>query len=195
MARQRKPLGISCDSADCNNGLHCFRATKEMVAQEKAGVCRQCGASLVDWQRVHQCNLDDVIYTFQSLKREYIRHVFWHKTLSQKAINHARRKGRSGLRERVRHHLENVLGPATPFHDGFQTTMADDAPSAIPYAQHATATCCRKCLEYWHGITVGRLMTPAELDYCTELVCLYIEDRIPQLTENGEEIPPIRRGK
>jgi len=22
----------------------------------------------------------------------------------------------------------------------------------VHYAQHATAACCRKCIEYWHGI-------------------------------------------
>jgi hypothetical protein len=71
--------------------------------------------------------------------------------------------------------------------------MADDAPSALPYAQHATATCCRKCLEYWHGLPVGRALDAKELDYLSEIVFRYVEDRIPNLTEDGEHIPPIRK--
>jgi len=62
-----------------------------------------------------------------------------------------------------------------------------------PYAQHATATCCRTCLEYWHGIPKGRALSAEELNYLAELVCRYIEDRIPELTEEGESIPPLKK--
>lgn len=193
MARQRKKLGISCDDANCAAGLHCFRVKTKIIKEGiRSGVCVECGANLVDWGRVHRCDLKDVPYTFTSLKYEFVRHHFWHKPLSQKAINHARRKGKRRLRERIRHHLEVVIGPEHPFHDGFQTTMADDAPTALPYAQHATATCCRKCLEYWHGIPIGRLLGAQELDYLSELVFLCIQDRIPNLTQEGEDIPSIR---
>jgi len=116
-----------------------------MAAQNRAGVCRECGADLIDWPRVHQCDLRDVDYTFEALKYEWIWHHFWDKALNQKAINHARRKGRRGLQVAARRHLAGAIGPAHPFRDGFQTTMSDDAPTAIPIAQHATATCCRKC--------------------------------------------------
>jgi Domain of unknown function (DUF4186) len=193
MARERKPLGITCGTTDCQQGLHCFKATKEMAAQNRSGVCRECGANLIDWPRVHQCDLTDVGYTFNALKYEWIRHHFWHKPLNQRAINHAKRKGKRGLREAVRRHLEGAIGPANPFKDGMQTTMKDDAPTIIPFAQHATATCCRKCLEYWHGIPTGQALTPQQLDYCTELVFLFIDERILELTEEGEVIPPIRR--
>ncbi len=96
MAKERKALQISCDTADCSQGLHCFRATKEMAAKNRAGVCRECGADLVDWRRVHQCDLQDVEYTFEALKYEWIRHHFWHKVLNQKAINHAAAKEDEG---------------------------------------------------------------------------------------------------
>lgn len=157
------------------------------------GACIDCGAKLVNWGRVHRCDPSDVPHTFDALKHEFIRHHFWHITLSQKAINHARRKGKRRLQDRIRHHLENAIGPAKPFHDGFQTPMVNDLPTALPYAQHATATCCRKCLEYWHAIPVGRALDAGELDYLSELVFRYFEDRIPNLTDDGEYIPAIRR--
>ncbi|HJB34047.1 MAG TPA: DUF4186 domain-containing protein [Candidatus Blautia merdipullorum] len=33
-------------------------------------------------------------------------------------------------------------------------------------AQHATATCCRGCLEKWHKIRKGRELTPRQREYC-----------------------------
>ncbi len=192
MARERKPLPISCDAVDCGNGLHCFNATKEKRAFNKAGPCWQCGAVLVDFDRVRTRNLADVAYTFEALKHEYVRHFFWHKPLNQHAINHALRKGKIELRDCARRHLEHAIGPAKPYHDGSQTTMSDNVENAFPYGQHATATCCRKCLEFWHNIPQGVALSSAQLDYATELVCLYIEDCIPGLTSEGEYIPPIR---
>jgi hypothetical protein len=195
MARSKKKLNIGCNDADCKSGLHCFKATDEMVAINKTGRCRECGVDLIDWPRVHQRNVNDVQNTFFSLKKEKVRHYFWHRELGQKAINHAKRKGRSGLRQRVRKHLETCIAPSAPWHDGFQTPMTDIPANAFAYGQHATATCCRKCLEYWHGIPQGVRVTAPDLDYLTELVCLYIEDRIPDLTENGINVPPIRKGR
>jgi hypothetical protein len=192
MARSRKTLNISCTDTDCGNGLHCFKATEEMVAQNNVGVCRECGIQLVDWERIHCRDSRDVQNTFGMLKLEKVRHLFWHIPLSQHAINHARRKGRKGLRERVRNHLSTAIGPAHPWHDGFQTPMSQEAPNAIAYGQHATATCCRKCLEYWHGVPQGQPLSDEELDYLTQLLCLYLEDRVPNLTEDGERVPPIR---
>ena len=195
MAKERKRLPIACTDSDCGSGLHCFRATKAMVQQNQAGVCRACGISLIDWPRIHQRALADVENTFSSLKKEYIRHYFWHIGLGQRAVNHARRKGKDAIRGAVRHHLETAIGPAQPFHDGHQTPMPapEDATTMYPYAQHATATCCRTCLEYWHGIPKGRVLSDAELNYCAELACRYIEDRIPEMTKDGESIPPLRR--
>jgi uncharacterized protein DUF4186 len=192
MARSKRKLNISCTDSDCGNGLHCFKATEEMVAQNNVGVCRECGVQLVDWERVHCRNTRDVENTFAMLKLEKVRHFFWHVPINQHAMNHARRKGRKGLRERVRKHLSTAIGPANPWHDGIQTPMEMEAPNAIPYGQHATATCCRKCVEYWHGIPRGKIICEQDLIYLAELVCRFLEERIPNLTEEGERIPPIR---
>jgi hypothetical protein len=152
MAKERKALQISCDTADCSQGLHCFRATKEMAAKNRAGVCRECGADLIDWRRVHQCDLQDVEYTFEALKYEWIGHHFWHKVLNQKAINHARRKGRRGLRVAARRHLEGAIGPAHPFRDGFQTTMSDDAPNKYSLTKSATIKADDLDMPHWSRI-------------------------------------------
>lgn len=193
MARERDPLPITCDSVDCDADLHCFNATKEKKALNTPGSCWQCGVNFVDWDRVRRRDLNDVRHTFESLKFEKVRHHFWHKPINQIAINHSLRKGKIDLRTAVRRKLISAIGPAKPFHDGGQTTMRDDASTALPYGQHATATCCRKCLEFWHDIPRGVALTPEQLDYCTELVCLYVEDRIPEITDGPQRIPPVKK--
>ncbi|BAZ03103.1 hypothetical protein NIES37_71160 (plasmid) [Tolypothrix tenuis PCC 7101] len=188
-----KPLKISCTSSDCDNGLHCFKNSQKKKVADQIGQCHSCGADLVDWSRVQKRDLSDVNYTFAALKRELIRHYFWHVEISQKAINHARRKGKSGMRDAVEKRIRKSVGSAEPAYDGRQTPGADsDKANAIHYAQHATACCCRKCIEYWHNIPLGRELTEEEIGYFSDLVMLYINERLPFLTENGEEVPRLK---
>jgi hypothetical protein len=54
------------------------------------------------------------------------------------------------------------LAPAEPRNDGRQTPWRNHP---IFVAQHATATCCRGCLEKTHGIAKGHALTPEEMAY------------------------------
>ena len=189
-----EPLKVSCTSSDCDNELHCFRATKKMKATNEVGACRACGAKLVDWNRVHKKDVADVQYTFEALKYEMIRHHFWHVDIDQKAVNYARRKGVFGLEIAIRSRLRNSVGIANNPYDGRQTPM-EGSGNPIHYAQHATASCCRKCIDYWHGIPQKRALTDDEIEYFGEMAMLYILERISNLTENGEHVPPMRQSK
>lgn len=51
------------------------------------------------------------------------------------------------------------LAPAHPARDGRQTPFRGHP---VFVAQHATATCCRGCLEKWHAIPAGRELTAEE---------------------------------
>ena len=187
-----EPLKITCTSSDCDNGLHCFKATRQMKASNETGACRTCGAQLVDWSRVHQNDVGDVENTFEALRLELIRHHFWHVPIDEKAVLHARRKGFLKLRSAARSRIRSSVGPANLPFDGRQTPMAGSG-NVIHYAQHATASCCRKCIEYWHNIPQKRALTEEEVEYLAQLVMLYIEDRLPQLTDEGEYIPRSTR--
>lgn len=156
---------------------------------DQRGKCRACGIDLVDWDRLHQREIEDVEHTFESLQHELIRHRFFHQPIDDGAIRHAKRKGRVKLKEAAKHRLEKYLAPAYPVRDGRQTPFVGNA---IYYAQHATATCCRTCLEYWHGIPKGQDLTTQELEYCTQLVDLFIDKRLPDLQDKPEKIPRIR---
>ena len=155
-----EPLKITCTSTDCENGLHCYLQKNRQAAGSASGPCRDCGANLVDWDRVHTRNRADTAHTFTALKTELIRHLFWHQEIDETAVNHARRKGRVGMRDAAEKILQRAIGPAAPYRDGAQTPKEGNA---VYYAQHATATCCRKCLEEWHGIPRGHDLTEEEL--------------------------------
>jgi len=188
------PLKITCTSSDCDSNLHCFRATRKMKAAKQVGACRTCGAKLVDWSRVHRMDLSDVSYTFEALKFELIRHHFWHVEIDEKAVLSARRSGVSGLEERVHRRIRSSVGSADNPFDGRQTPM-EGSGNPIHYAQHATATCCRKCMEYWHGIPQGDDLAEEEIEYFAELVMMYLKERLPNLTVEGEHISRVRRDK
>lgn len=186
---QPKPLKITCTSSDCENGLHCFKKSKKMSESEH-GQCRSCGADLIDWERVHKRDARDADFTFEALKFEMVRHAFWHKEVDIKTGNHARRKGRTNLRNDAKRRLQNYIAPINNPYDGRQTPYDGNI---IYYAQHALACCCRTCLEYWHDIPKTKSLSEKQINYLVELIVMYINERIPNLTEDGETIPPIRR--
>ena len=190
---QLKPLKISCKSTDCGNNLHCFQLSKKLLQLGPSGRCRSCRVQLVDWSRVHRRDLTDVNYTFESLRYELIRHHFWHISLSQYAIDYARRKGKIALAQAAQKRIQQAVGNPTHPLQGRQTPReSSPTANAIHYAQHATASCCRPCLEEWHGIPLDRPLTTDELTYLTELAMLYVEARLPDLSRDPVLVPRRR---
>ena len=183
---------VTCTSADCERNLHSFLRVRPRGQSYRNEQCRECGADLIDWTRLDRHDLSDLEYTVTSLERELIRHMYWHKALDQRAINHARRKGLSGMREATLHRLELSVGaPRSELtRDGRQTPFQGN--NAIYYAQHATATCCRRCIEAWHGIEREKPLSVEELGYMTDLVMYHIRKQIPDLAVAGIKVPHIR---
>jgi hypothetical protein len=209
MKKERKKLRPHCGDSSCEQNLHCYHRAKKRASRSTFGVgagatserpvgsCQVCGQMLVDWKRVQRRDVNDLHHTFEALKTELIRHYEFHAKLTDQGINYARRKGRKGLRVRITKHLTNAVGSAAPFRDGFQTPYPDPADGKgmdiIFAAQHATATCCRKCVEVWHAIPQGRDLTAEEVEYLTDLVFEFILDRLPDLSEDGERVSPIKK--
>jgi len=184
-----QPLKLSCDTAACEEGLHCFRETKKRAKQKGhgRGSCQECGATLLDWERIQRRDHTDVAHTVASLKQEWIRHHYWHARIDQKAVNSALRKGKVGLRESVPKRIRSSVG-VKHSHDGRQTPWEGNIHY---YAQHATACCCRRCMEYWHGIPQEIPLTDEHIAYFSELCLLYLFERLPTLPEIGIYVPPI----
>ncbi len=176
------PLDITCSSTKCEDGLHCFK-TSERAAKKfgSHGVCKECGASLIDWKRVHQNNIKDAKFIFMSMKNELIRHVFWHTPINKEAIDIVLNSPKDEMRIHAKKTLKSKIGNSHNAWDGRQTPKT--GKEIVNYAQHATATCCRKCLEYWHNIKKEEDLTESQLEFCTSLVMYYIEERIPEYQE------------
>jgi len=79
-------------------------------------------------------------------------------------------------RETIRAHAEDLiakrLAPALPYKDGKQTPYRGHP---VFVAQHATATCCRSCLERWHEIPRGNELTADQRDYMIDVIWRWIE--------------------
>ncbi len=88
-------------------------------------------------------------------------------------------KGRNVIESQARKIVAERLAPANPPSDGSQTPMRGHP---VFVAQHATATCCRGCLEKWHGIAKGHAFTPEETDYVVEMILGWIYDRAGDLS-------------
>ena len=84
-----------------------------------------------------------------------------------------------GLRA-IRGHAEDLIAtrvaPANPRRDGKQTPYRNHP---VFVAQHATATCCRGCMERNHQIPRGRELTADERRYATDLIMRWIEREVP----------------
>ena len=90
-------------------------------------------------------------------------------------------KGLDGLRDAAEHRLRKYVGP--PRSGDLSGRYANPKKgNAIYYAQHATATCCRKCIEAWHGIDRERPLTDEEIGYMTGLVMHYVGKKLPELS-------------
>ena len=55
----------------------------------------------------------------------------------------------------------------------------------VHYAQHATATCCRRCVARWHNIPEDVVLTEPQVDYFVELIEMYIDEKVPGITSEG----------
>ena len=80
-------------------------------------------------------------------------------------------RGMAAVRAHARELIASRLAPAEPRNDGKQTPYRGHP---VFVAQHATATCCRTCLERWHGIPRGRPLDEAEQAYVVEAICRWI---------------------
>ena len=70
--------------------------------------------------------------------------------------------GLSHVMKQARDLITKRVAPAAPLNDGRQTPWRNHP---VFMAQHATATCCRGCLEKLHSIEQGHALTPAQMDH------------------------------
>jgi len=67
------------------------------------------------------------------------------------------------------------ITPQFPKNDEKQTPMRGHP---VFIAQHATATCCRGCIQKWHGIKKGRVLNDDEIEFVVGLIMGWIDGQI-----------------
>ena len=82
-----------------------------------------------------------------------------------------RQKGWNAIADHAADFVFERLAPAHPQNDGRQTPMRGHP---VFIAQHATACCCRGCLEKWHGIPQGVPLSAAQQLYVVELLLCWM---------------------
>ena len=100
-------------------------------------------------------------------------------------------RGPQMMRAHAAEIIAERLAPGAPRKDGRQTPYRNHP---VFVAQHATATCCRSCLETWHGIAQGQRLDRAERAYVVEVIGRWIDRELA--TSSKGRAPgssPLRR--
>lgn len=177
------PLDVKCSDTKCEQGFH-YYTSKSAPKGGKVGDCKDCGDNSVDWDRIHREEPKDIAYIFQCLKKELLRHVCWVNQVDEKAIEKGRQRGMLQVVAKAREIITKKIAKIPLGHYDYLCTPKGGT-EIVHYAQHATATCCRKCAERWHHIPQDRVLTNAEIDYFVELIRLYVQEKIPNIKEVG----------
>ncbi|MDE1765552.1 MAG: DUF4186 family protein [Thaumarchaeota archaeon] len=191
---------IMCGETRCEEGRHSFKTNmrKKAARLEKKtyrnGSCICCNEEFdIDWKRIDNRDLGDVKYLVSKLKLEAVRYDFWEIPVEEKDFDTAKKKGLLLLRKEIRKRVEKALAPPSHkiYQDGRQTPKSGNI---IYYAQYAMATCCRKCVEEWHGIDRKKQLKKKDIEYISGLILYYIKKRFPTIKEEGLlEEPIIKR--
>lgn len=118
---------------------------------------------------------------FERLERSKFRSGF---KLSKKDNEYLVSKGLDAIRGHSYEFVRTRLAPAEPDNDGRQTPMRGHP---VFTAQHATATCCRKCVQKWHEIEAGRAFTEKEIEYVVSLICAWLEKKMFAITITSQQ--------
>jgi Domain of unknown function (DUF4186) len=170
-----EPVKVKCTSTDCDNDKHCYRPKRGQWKDDGIrGECQSCGDTGVDMSVTRAMDANNPETIFQELGREFIRDHFLNKPIDERSKRQVKREGLSGIRARVRKHLSSRIGGEPDAWDGRQTPLEG---SILNMAQHATATCCRRCAYYWYAIPKDRPLTESELDFCERMLLAYLDRR------------------
>ena len=91
--------------------------------------------------------------------------------LKEKEIEYINKKGLEEIKKQAYEIIDKRLKPEIIKNDGKQTPMKNHP---VFIGQHATATCCRGCLEKWHHIKKNKELTDHEVDFIVELIIEWI---------------------
>ena len=102
------------------------------------------------------------------LNRSKFRSSFY---LTKKELAYLEYKGMEVMRRHAEDFVRQKLAPADPINDGKQTPMHGHP---VFKAMHATACCCRGCLNKWYKVPLHREPTESEQQRIVNLLMAWI---------------------
>lgn len=113
---------------------------------------------------------------FERLAKSKFRSSFKLKT---KDIDYINQKGLETIESHARDFISKRIASAFIANDGKQTPMRGHP---VFIAQHATATCCRKCINKWHKFDTNIVLTQQQQDYIVGLIMQWIENQLAKIS-------------
>ena len=104
----------------------------------------------------------------ESLAKSKFRSSF---KLGKKYIDYIDKVGLVKIRSHAKDFIEKRLA-VKPLNDGHQTPYKGHP---VFIAQHATATCCRKCINKWYKIAENKTLTDDEITSILNIIMKWIE--------------------
>lgn len=92
--------------------------------------------------------------------------------LTKKDRHYLDEKGMEIVRRHAADFVKMKLAPAEPVNDGKQTPMHGHPAFK---AMHATACCCRSCLNKWYRVPMHRELTENEQERIVNMMMAWIE--------------------
>lgn len=116
-------------------------------------------------QSYHETYMD----VLKRLKKSKFRSGFH---LKEEDILYIQKIGGQKLKRHAEEFIETRLAPAKIDNDGKQTPMKGHP---VFIAQHATATCCRGCLEKWYQIPHDMELTKQQQEKIVYLILFWLK--------------------
>lgn len=113
------------------------------------------------------------------LRRSKFRSSF---RLSEKDLNYINKKELEAIKlnaEKILDKRIRILGK----NDGKQTPYKGHP---VFIAQHATATCCRKCIEKWYKIPKNKVLSYSEMNCFINLIMQWINKEVYLLSKGSD---------
>ena len=111
---------------------------------------------------------DRVEKILDSLSKSKFRSGFH---LKEKDMQYIKEKGLTKIKIHAYDFVNKLLKNTKNVNDGKQTPTKGHP---VFIAQHATATCCRGCLEKWHKISKDKDLSDTEINYIVYVIMKWI---------------------
>lgn len=193
---------LNCRGTDCAKDKHSYLPAPKPkhlrrkllqaagMADSKAALepfgsdlCWACGDGSIPWEQTRMRDQSQISETVALLKRELIRYIYWTRSFDEKALKSARRVGANEVLARIPKRIQSTFKLNHP-RENMQTPWDGDV---LYYAQHATATCCRRCLAQWHGYPFEALLDDGASSYIEQLMRFYLLERQGEIWEPDDE--------